>query len=231
VLCSEVTTVNKNHTGGQAAILTCKRWSCPICHPINRSRVIRNGKRGKPEKFMTLTAKPSLWTSPDECAVGMRDAFAKLIRIMRKQWPGRTIEYMRVFEKTKAGWPHLHVLMRAPWIDQKWLSATWEELTGAFIVDIRAVDNVEKAVFYVTKYIGKELAKFEGVQRWFRSRNWNEPEQDQDAKVRFGEYWKKYEGKAHLIWWKIMADAMAEGALFEERKWGFARWRYKIERE
>lgn len=121
--------------------------------------------------------------------------------------------------------------MRAPWIDQKWLSATWEELTGAFIVDIRAVDNVEKAVFYVTKYIGKELAKFEGVQRWFRSRNWNEPEQDQDAKVRFGDYWKKYEGKAHLIWWKIMADAMAEGALFEERRWGFARWRYKIERE
>ncbi len=230
MLCSEAISVNQNSKGGKATILTCKRWSCPICHPVNRRKVIRLGKRGKPEKFMTLTVNPHLFDTPDQAARAMRDAFAKLIRLIRKKNPNRTIEYLRVFEKTKLGWPHLHILMRAPWIGQKWLSETWRELSGAFIVDIRAVDNVEKAVWYVVKYIGKELAKFEGVQRWFRSKNWNEPETDIDPPKVFGAYRTKIEGAAHLNWWKIIQDVRNKGGIFEEQRWGYALWAYPMER-
>lgn len=231
MLCSEALTVNSDYRGGQMAVLTCKRWSCPICAPVNRRRVIGLGRKGKPEKFMTLTAKPDRWASPDEAARGMRDAFARLIRLIRKENPSREVAYLRVFEKTKNGWPHLHVLLRAPWIDQRWLSQTWEDLTGAFIVDIRVVDNVQKAVFYITKYIGKDLEKFEGCQRWFRSKNWNEPEEIEVAF--FGSHWEQIQSNGQLHWQFLqrVMSLEARGAEFEVRNRNYVRWRWPSDEE
>jgi DNA-binding HxlR family transcriptional regulator len=224
LLCSDAIKVNANHRGGQVSILRCKRWSCEICHPIQRRRVISYARKGVPDRFVTLTCKPDLFETPDQAARAMRDAFAKLIRLIRKENPGRTVEYMRVFEATKAGWPHLHILMRTPWISQQWLSDTWKRLTGAFIVDVRQVKNIEHAAYYVAKYIGKALARFKGVTRWFRSRNWNEPRNDDDRPQCFGSHWDKIEGKPHLMMWRFIFEAKANGYLIEEQRSDYLRW-------
>lgn len=224
MLCSEAVKVNRNHTGGQVVLLKCKRWSCPLCHGDNRWRVIRAGRRGKPDKFVTLTCSSSQWETPDAAARAMVASFKTLIRRIREKYPTKPVEYLRVFEKTKKGWPHLHVLMRAPWIDQAWWSATWHEIYGAFIVDVRAVDNLQKALFYVTKYIGKELGKFEGVTRWFKSRGWCEPEERDTPSFYYGDAWTQLNLPAHLALWRFHIEAKRRGDIIEERTRKYVRW-------
>lgn len=228
MLCSEAIRVNSNFEGGQASVLKCKRWSCPLCHPVQRRRVIRLGREGNPDKFITLTDVLGSHETPDEAAQAMRSNFARLIRIMRKRWPDRTIEYLRVFEATKKGWPHLHILMRAPWIDQKWLSETWKALSGAFIVDVRSVKDKEHAMWYVTKYIGKELGKFAGVTRWFRSKGWNTPKDDNDKPMRFGNHWSKIEGAYHTYAWRKRLELEHLGYVVEQYRVGYMQWRHKL---
>ena len=52
---------------------------------------------------------------------------------------------------------HLHSLLYSPWIPQAVISAKWAELTGSYVVDIRAVAgaNLKKAIDEVAKYICK----------------------------------------------------------------------------
>lgn len=68
----------------------------------------------------------------------------------------KTFEYIRILETTKAGWPHYHLLVIAPYIPQAWLSSTWAELTGARIVDVRIIKKGSDVYFYVLKYLSKQ---------------------------------------------------------------------------
>lgn len=224
LLCSEIVTVNSNQRGGQAATLTCKRWSCPLCRPDNRKRVIGLAKRGDPDKFLTLTIRHSDWETPDSAACGMRDAWAKMVRLIRKTYPSRRLEYLRVFEAHKSGWPHMHILMRAPFIPQAWLSAKWEELTGAFKVDIRAVEQKEKAAYYVAKYIGKDLHRFQGVTRYYRSQGYNGPREDEPIRHLFGQHWFRVNKSPQHYFWQQALELERRGAVIEERRVGYMLW-------
>jgi integrase len=53
------------------------------------------------------------------------------------------------------GLPHYHILTDR-FIDQKWISWTWNQLGGARVVDIRFV-QVRKIARYLSKYLTKEL--------------------------------------------------------------------------
>lgn len=231
MLCSEIVKVNANHIGGQARLLKCKRWSCEICRPDNRRRVIRLAAKGQPDKFMTLTSKAFQYETPDIAAQAMRDAFARLIRLMRKRFPSKTLEYMRVFEATKSGWPHLHILLRAPFIPQRWLSAAWNRLLGSKIVDIRPVGTGEGVANYVSKYIGKDVHRFAGVTRWFRSKGWSLPEDDQDPPLRFGQMWETSPMSPKDFFWRTQLRLKAQGAILEEIRVGYMQWRWPMRRE
>ena len=224
MLCSTEVLVNSDHTGGRAVTLKCKRWSCPICRPENRARVKKLARDGVPDKFLTLTCKPDRWASPDEAARGMREAFRLLIRLIRRHHKARTVEYFRVFEAHKSGWPHLHILLRAPFITQDWLSEEWQRLTGAFIVDIRKVKNKEQAAFYVSKYIGKDLHKFEGVTRYHRSRKWNKPKDDQDQPKIFQGGWHKDGRAPQFFYWQTALDIEKMGGVIVDRRLGYLEW-------
>jgi hypothetical protein len=51
---------------------------------------------------------------------------------------------------------HMHFLCECSFWDQREISAEWHAVTGdSSIVDVRRVDNVEHACFYVTKYVTK----------------------------------------------------------------------------
>ncbi len=57
------------------------------------------------------------------------------------------------------GWhTHLHALSEGVWLDKKWLSKTWHEITGdSFVVDIRACKSAKDAARYVAKYASKGI--------------------------------------------------------------------------
>jgi hypothetical protein len=63
--------------------------------------------------------------------------------------------YICVLEFTKTGVPHLHILFDR-YIDQKWISKTWDKLGGGCIVFIKQV-TVQKVSRYLSKYLTKEL--------------------------------------------------------------------------
>lgn len=230
MLCSEAIKVNANEQGGQAATLKCKRWSCPICAPDNRRRVIRLGQRGNPDKMLTLTSRLGSYESPDAAAQAMRDHFAKLVRMIRKRWPASRFEYLRVFEATQNGWPHMHLLIRAPFIPQRWLSAAWGRLHGAPQVDIRSIKNKEHYKFYVTKYIGKDLHRFAGVTRWFRSKGYDDAPADDRIAVRFGSRWDKIDTTANLYFHRNKQHVEHYGGIVEEYRLGYMLWKWPLAR-
>lgn len=83
-----------------------------------------------------------------------------------------SIHYLAVFEATKAGEPHLHILARAPYIPQEWLSQQMRQIAGSPIVDIRKVKSNQHAAHYVTKYVGKRAHRFATCKRYWRTTDW-----------------------------------------------------------
>ena len=84
------------------------------------------------------------------------------------------VSFFAFVERTKQGEPHLHILLRMPFIPQDWIAEQMGELVGSPICDIRKVANARMAIFYVTKYVTKEPARFAGFKRYWRSQDWEQ---------------------------------------------------------
>lgn len=149
--------------------LKCKRWTCPECKHSRSSRLRHEAHRGLPNTFLTLTVNPKWGVSKDHRARSLKEAWTRIHRKAKKEQHKEELEYLCVFEVTKAGEPHLHVLCRSSWIDQKWLSDQMKAEMDAPIVDIRRVNNPKKAATYVAKYVSKQPEKFPGTKRYWRS--------------------------------------------------------------
>lgn len=82
------------------------------------------------------------------------------------------LHYMAFLEKTQRGEPHLHILLRCPFVPQDWIAEQMRELIGSPICWIEAITNTKHAVRYVTKYITKAPAQFGSSKRYWISRGW-----------------------------------------------------------
>lgn len=181
MLCSERILVNQAPTEGHATILRCKRWSCELCNPFNHRRIKRAAREGKPSAFLTLTVNPARHETPDEAARSLKRAWVNLRRAMDRELAIKAPPFIAVFEATKNGWPHLHILMRCKFISQEWISQTMGRLNGAPIVWIEFVRDLKKVAAYVAKYISKAPEAFKGCKRWWRSHDYEiEPEDKLD---------------------------------------------------
>lgn len=220
MLCSEALVVNRNENEGHASVLRCKRWSCEICQPFNRARVIRKGSEGEPTIFMTLTSNPAGYDTPDEAARDMKRAFVLLRRRIEKRYGIKNLPFLVVFERTKAGWPHMHILCRAKWLDQGWLSNQMKELTNAPIVDIRKIQDKGRAAAYICKYVGKDPHAFNGCKRWWRSHNYQVQEELFETFFRFAQEYYEFPGSIH----SYIASRVAKGYQIVEERNGYARW-------
>lgn len=172
-LCTDLSVVNGNRQEGEISMLRCKRWQCEVCHPVNRQKVIGIARRGEPNTFMTLTCDPQHYDTPDEAARDMKRGLVLLRRAIERKWNVKNIPFLVVFERHKSGWPHMHLLMRASYMHWETLRGIWNDIVGAYQVDIRRIKKRSQIYYYVTKYVGKELAAFEGCKRWWRSQNYN----------------------------------------------------------
>jgi len=82
------------------------------------------------------------------------------------------IHYMAFLERTKKGEPHLHILLRCPFVPQDWIAERMAALAHSPICWIEAVKGTRAAVNYVTKYITKAPAQFGTAKRYYVSRRW-----------------------------------------------------------
>ena len=152
--------------------LRCRRWSCDYCVPWLQKRVKAIAIGGKATTFLTLTVSPATASDNDEAARILVVAWRKLrIDIMRRCKVDH-VPFFVVFEATKRGRPHLHILARMPYVDQSWLSDRMAHHARAPIVDIRYVNSPDRAASYVAKYLGKAPHRFKGCKRYWRSQDW-----------------------------------------------------------
>lgn len=209
MICSEATIVNSQPRGGQAITMRCKRWSCDICRPENSKIVKRRARRGQPTTMLTLTSNPATAGCADERARLLVTGFRELRRLMLRHFGLQRVPFLAVFERTKKGEPHLHILLRCGYVSQRWISDQMGRLTGAPIVDIRQVKGRRKAAAYVAKYIGKSLDHFEGCKRYWSTTNWLDP-------------WREEWGEAPKLpghWVRHQAHFFVVAAQLESEGW------------
>lgn len=120
--------------------------------------------------LLTLTCNPARHPDVNEAFSRTSLAVNQLFKRIRRRWPDAAVEYFLVWERTKKGWPHAHLLLRAPYIPQAWLSIVWEELTGARVVDIRTVHSPADVVSYIAKYLSKDPQAPGNMKRYRCSR-------------------------------------------------------------
>jgi len=182
--------VNRGWDGIQAVSLRCRSWTCDICREARKKQLVALAKSGDPNTFITLTVNPKFGSSPYDRARRLADAWRKILRMVKAKYSYKTIPYLCVFEATKLGEPHLHILCRVKWISQDWLSKKMAKLMMAPVVDIRRVKNKNKLAYYISKYIGKDPHRFKTCKRYWTTRDWElttfEPE--------------KPEGRWHSQW-------------------------------
>jgi hypothetical protein len=109
--------------------------------------------RGQPQREITLTAPPLPNTTPREHAAILKIALNKLLKTLRKRDP--TLQYALVWELTKKGVPHVHMLQRGTYIPQAWLAKQWRIAGGGDIVWIASVRGDRLHAAHCCKYLGK----------------------------------------------------------------------------
>lgn len=133
--------------------LPCKQWSCRFCAEQKIKTLSIKTEAAKPNRLLTLTVDPALWEDPRAAFDGTRRKVPECMRFLRKRF--KEVEYLRVTELTKRGWPHYHLMVRSPYIPHEVVKAKWRDLTGASIVDVRQVKDKFRAYSYLVKYLSK----------------------------------------------------------------------------
>ncbi len=133
-----------------------------MCAESKIKRLANSVRAAQPNRLVTLTVDPSLYVSPRHAWEETRTCIPLLIRKLRSQFG--SVEYLRVTEVTKAGWPHYHLLVRSGYLPHSVVRKAWNELTGARIVDVRQVTKTFGAYRYLVKYLSK-LHKLEWTER------------------------------------------------------------------
>lgn len=203
--CTPDVSVKTKGGMGQAVPVRCKRWSCEHCAKINKRRVIHAGVSGRPRAMLTLTVSSKHYETPDDAAHALKRGL-RLLRLHLSRHPKlESFEYLAVFEEHKSGYPHMHLLITGKFIPWKWLREKWELITGSTHIDIRKLRTHHQAARYVSKYITKGLATFEGCKRWWRSHGYPRPieEASEDAEIAIG--WGRYEGRVDQMAFNLRA--------------------------
>lgn len=171
-VCGGWSAYRQTSYGLHAITLWCRSWRCADCFPKRLRQLKRTAAAGDPTTFLTLTVNPAFGEGPDDRARHLVHAFRTMLKRATRKFAKQPLAYLVVFERTKKGEPHLHVLMRAPFIPQRWISDTMAELIDAPVVDIRQVKNKAVAAAYIAKYVSKGPQQFGTLKRYWMTRTW-----------------------------------------------------------
>lgn len=224
MLCSEWSLVNHQPTEITVVPLRCHCWHCDECRPIRTARLVEEAKAGLPNLFVTLTIKNPGHGSPDEAAVRLAHAWREVRRLYVKEHGKGSIPFLAVFERTKKGWPHIHIVARCRWLDQEWLAEVLDDLIDSPVCWVERIHGKSKIASYITKYISKNPERFTGVKRYWRSLDYLFPPDPEDEPARArGAAWE-----IERIEWRFLARCIALGDLWirwDDKKATVLPWR------
>jgi hypothetical protein len=188
-MCGRETIVKYGAGYREVYRLRCKSWLCAYCAPRRRSRLIKQGIAGTPNTIITLTLHSDWAENPDEAVKVLSRAWRIIRKRDARKRKARPIPFLAVVEKTKNGTPHLHIICRCKWMDQKWLSNCMAEIADAPIVHIKRIDHPGRVSGYCAKYISKDTAKIGGNKRYWQSQDYRTEEPEVKARLLEGEHW------------------------------------------
>ncbi len=157
-----LTAYSLTHKSEILFILPCGRWGCRQCATQKIKKLAFDVQKAKPNRLLTLTVDPARYDSPRDAWEQTRKCVPLLIRKLRSQFG--EVEYLRVTEVTRKGFPHYHLLIRSGFLPHAVVKRIWHQLTGAQIVDLRQVKRSFGAYQYLVKYLSK-LHKLEWTER------------------------------------------------------------------
>ena len=190
MFCSEWALVKRSHPETTIIPLRCRCWSCDICRPGRAKRLIEEAKAGRPNKHIVLTSRRRPGGNPHRAAQALSKAWRQVRREYIKEHGKGSLAFLAVFEATKQGWPHIHIVARCKWLDQDWLSKRMGKIIGSPVVWVEAIDGPAEVAKYIAKYIGKDPHRFFGVKRYWRSLDYLFPVTDADDAWRVqGDTW------------------------------------------
>ena len=154
----------------RAGAIWCKSWHCEHCAPLRQKQLMAQACAGAPNRFITITSRyrPDEMT-PSQAAQELVHAWRMVVQRAKREKMIQDMQYIAVFELTKKGWPHLHILCRCEWMAHAWLSDRMQQYADSPIVDIRKVKSRKRAAWYVAKYTAKAPEKFQGCKRYWRT--------------------------------------------------------------
>lgn len=170
--CPSGTIVLSHHQVVRPLPARCNRWSCSTCGPRKARRLRKRLERTRPSRLVTLTLRPDPSLTPKEHLALANRAWSILWRRLRRKHGPKAVGYAKIVELTRAGTPHLHIIVSCPFIEQRWLSAAWRELTGSYIVDVRKVSRRRGIAGYLTAYLTKALEVPPGMRKWSAARSY-----------------------------------------------------------
>ena len=143
----------------ETAPFRCSSWDCYCCGYRMRQNLIEEIQRITSERpqlcrMLTLTLDPATAPSNQQRQHEFITERWNALRTRLKREVG-DFSYIWVREEQDNGMPHLHALV-SRFLPQDTVSAAWSDLGGGEIVDIRKIDNVDKAAHYVGKYLTKD---------------------------------------------------------------------------
>lgn len=194
------------------ARLRCKSWQCPFCAKENRKMWGKHLRSRLPKVssnwwFVTVTAHENL-RGHDNSLANIRSNLDKFMKRIKRVWSD--VEYVRVYEVHKKGAFHAHLLVSGlsarvqkhttpqgvpyyrPTLLERgvgnlsartWFRRTARSLGMGYMVDVQALDGIQKAVGYVVKYLTKEAQNFvsKGLRRVQTSRKIGSPRSSGDG--------------------------------------------------
>ena len=169
MFCGEWALVKHSFPALKVIPLKCRCWSCDECRPERTRQLIGEAKSGRPDLFITLTSIFSPGADPAAAARQLVKAWRTVRSEYLKKNGKGSLPFLAVFEETKNGWPHLHIVARCKWLSQRKLADRMEELTGARVCWVERLKTTRKVANYVAKYIGKNPFRFFGTKRYWRS--------------------------------------------------------------
>ena len=191
----------------RAFCLKCRSWRCVRCGPAKRNRMTHLANEAAPTAFLTLTVDPKAFESPLAASRAMGEAWGKLMKRAKRHRGDVPQEYLMVWERTKAGNPHIHALLRGPFINQAWWSEQWDELVQSPIVYIEGVSRDRRAARYVTKYLLKDPDPFARGHAYRVSRNFfPEPMRPKYERPPDAPKWELFKGNS----WQWLLQELQE---------------------
>lgn len=222
-VCGGWSLVKHEPTGTRAITLWCRSWTCADCAPYRIGALKKLGSVGQPTTFITITVNPAIGQDSQDRARQLSEAWKVVVKRARRKFLKAPLEYLAIFEETKRGEPHLHILARAPYIPQKWLSDQMKMLIAAPVVDIRRVKGSKQAAWYVAKYAGKGPKAFPALKRYWQSTRWNiDPDRPARGDQRVDTGWRIWQEPLVVIrdilsQWGTQATWINDNEIFLER--------------